>query len=273
MSVQGKNSTPSASHSVEGASTGLNVAVFDADVPAQLPPVFLIHGFASSIELNWIKSGWVAALNRAGRRVLSVDLPGHGQSTAPYDLDSYTPGKIRADLLQILTDQGVRPLQAGDLGSGVDLIGYSLGSRLAWEFGATQPELVRKMVLGGPNPRDPLAEFDLNAAQTFLNDGTPIADESTRWLLEMAQLIPSNDIFALLALIQAIKLEPFEPADAVPKMPILLVAGDLDERARSMDLLAQLNGKAEQYVIPGRTHNNAVTSREFKDAAIAFLAG
>ncbi|ALE06521.1 hydrolase [Arthrobacter sp. ERGS1:01] len=271
MAAQGKHSAPEAAHTIEGSLPGLNVAAFDPEQPANLPPVFLIHGFASSIELNWVKSGWVSALNRAGRRVLSVDLPGHGGSTSPIDLDSYTPGKIRADLLQILIDMGVRPLREGDPASGVDLIGYSLGSRLAWEFGATQPELVRKMVLGGPNPKDPLAEFDLAAAQDFLNDGTPIADESTAWLLGMAQLIPSNDIFALLALIQAIKMEPFDPTDAVPKMPILLVAGEHDERAKTMGQLAALNGRAEQHVIPGRTHNNAVTSRDFKDAAIAFL--
>ncbi|MGO4384869.1 alpha/beta fold hydrolase [Specibacter sp. RAF43] len=266
-----RHSTPGPSHTIEGTNAGLHVAVFDPDVPAELPPIFLIHGFASSIDLNWVKSGWVAALGRAGRRVISVDLPGHGESGAPYDLDSYTPGKIRADLLQILIDQGVRPLRDGDPSSGVDLIGYSLGSRLAWEFGATQPELVRKMVLGGPNPKDPLAEFDLAAAQNFLNDGTPIADASTAWLLDMAQIIPSNDIFALLSLIQAIKMEPFDPTDAVPRMPILLVAGEADERAKSMSVLAELHGRAEQHIIPGRTHNNAVTSRDFKDAAIAFL--
>lgn len=272
MSPLGKHSAPLPIHTIEGAFAGLNVAAFDTDTPALLPPVFLIHGFASSIELNWVKSGWVRALNNAGRRVLSVDLPGHGQSNAPYDLDSYTPGKIRADLLQVLIDQGVRPLRKDDPTSGVDLIGYSLGSRLAWEFGATQGELVRKMVLGGPNPQDPLAEFDLKAAQDFLNDGTPIADKSTAWLLEMAQLIPSNDIFALLALIQAIKMEPFNPSEAVPKMPILLVAGELDARAESMSVLARLSGQAEQHIVAGRTHNNTVTSREFKDAAIAFLA-
>lgn len=271
MSPHGKHASAVPTHMIEGALPGLNVAVFDPDTAAALPPVFLIHGFASSIELNWVKSGWVSALNRAGRRVLSVDLPGHGKSTSPYDIDSYTPGKIRADLLQILIDQGVRPLRADDPTSGVDLVGYSLGSRLAWEFGATQAELVRKMVLGGPNPEDPLADFDLVAAQNFLNDGTPIADASTVWLLDMAQQIPSNDIFALLALVQAIKMEPFDPTDAVPKMPILLVAGELDERAKSMALLAELSGQAQQHIIPGRTHNNAVTSRDFKEAAIAFL--
>lgn len=152
------------------------------------------------------------------------------------------------------------------------MVGYSLGSRLAWEFGATQPELVRKMVLGGPNPQDPLADFDLAAAQNFLNDGTPITDESTAWLLNMAQLVPSNDIFALMSLIQAVKMEPFDPTDAVPRMPILLVAGEHDDRAATMDRLAALCSDAATLVIPGRTHNNAVTSRDFKDAAIAFLA-
>lgn len=272
MTPPGKHKATMEHHTTEGVPAGLNSVVFEPDSPAALPPVFLIHGFASSIDLNWVKSGWVKALNNAGRRVISVDLPGHGHSAAPVDLDSYTPGKIRADLLQILIDEGVRPLTSADPTSGVDLIGYSLGARLAWEFGATQPELVRKMVLGGPNPDDPLADFDLRAAQDFLNDGTPIADESTAWLLNMAQVIPSNDIFALLALIQAVKMEPFDPTDAVPRMPVLLVAGDLDERARSMDRLAALSKNAQRVVIPGRNHSNTVTSREFKDAAIAFLA-
>lgn len=272
MVSPGKHTAALAPHNTEGASAGLHVVVFEPATPAPLPPVFLIHGFASSVELNWVKTGWVTALTRAGRRVVSVDLPGHGHSMAPYDLDSYTPGKIRADLLQILSDQGVQPLTDDDPATGVDLIGYSLGARLAWEFGATQAELVRKMVLGGPNPEDPLADFDLKAAQDFLNDGTPIADDSTAWLLNMAQVIPSNDIFALLALIQAVKMEPFDPTDAVPRMPILLVAGDLDERARSMSRLAELSPDAQQLVIAGRTHNNTVTSREFKEAAISFLA-
>ncbi len=258
-------------HSTEGSFAGLKTVVFEPVQAATLPPVLLIHGFASSTELNWVKTGWVKALNQAGRCVISVDLPGHGSSVSPYDLDSYTPGKIRADLLQVLVDHGVKPLTAADPSSGVDLLGYSLGSRLAWEFGATQPELVRRMVLGGPNPEDPLADFDLRAAQDFLNDGTPIADPSTAWLLSMAQLIPTNNIFALLSLIQAVKMEPFSPADAVPQMPVLLVAGELDERARSMSRLADLAQDVQQAVIAGRDHGNTVTSREFKDAAIAFL--
>lgn len=272
QSLEESRTQPATEHSTEGANAGLAVAVFEPTAPIDAPPVLLIHGFASSIELNWVNSGWVSTLTRVGRRVIAIDLPGHGGSASPYDLDSYTPGKIRADILQILIDQGVRPLSPADHTSGVDIIGYSLGARLAWEFGATQPELVHKMVLGGPNPQDPLASFDLVAAQNYLNDGTLIQDASTAWLLNMAQLVPSNNIFALLALIQAVKLEPFEPGDAVPKMPILLVAGELDERAKSMERLAQLSGRTHSVIIPGRTHESTVTSRLFKDAALEFLS-
>jgi pimeloyl-ACP methyl ester carboxylesterase len=264
------------SHTVEGTDPRLYVGLHEPEKDAGFRPVMLLHGFSSSSKLNWEDTGWLAALLSAGRSVIAVDLPGHGRSGSPEDLDSYTPSRIRADLLQIAFDAGVRPLRDGDPSSGLDLIGYSLGSRLAWEFGATQPEIVHRIVVGGPNTADPLAAFDLVAAQRYLADGTPIADESTAQLLRMAQVLPSNDIFALLSLVQAIKTEPFDPAEAVPHMPILLVAGENDERAVTMPDLAALGSKAgalvEQLVIPGRNHTSALTSRIFKQAAIEFLA-
>ncbi|XAS66043.1 alpha/beta fold hydrolase [Micrococcaceae bacterium Sec5.7] len=273
--MSGRHTGEQHSHTVEGTDPQLYVEVHEPAADAGLRPILLIHGFSSSTRLNWEETGWLTALLEAGRRVITVDLPGHGRSGAPEDLDSYAPSRIRADLLQIAFDAGVRPVRDGDPSSGLDVIGYSLGSRLAWEFGATQPELVHRLVLGGPNTADPLAAFDLVAAQRHLADGTPIPDESTAGLLKMAQLLPSNNIFALLSLIEAIKGEPFDPAEAVPHMPMLLVAGENDDRAASMPELAALGAKAgsmvEQLVLPARSHTNAVTSRAFKQGAIAFL--
>lgn len=274
--MSGRHSVGQHSHTVEGTDPQLHFETHVPDNDAGTRPVLLIHGFSSSSKLNWVDTGWVGALTEAGRCVITVDLPGHGLSGAPEDLDSYSPSRIRADLLQIAFDAGARPLLDGHPESGLDVIGYSLGSRLAWEFGATQPELVHRLVLGGPNIADPLAAFDLAAAQRYLADGTPVADESTAGLLRMAQLLPGNNIFALLTLIEAIKVEPYDPAEAVPHMPMLLVAGDKDERAASMPRLAELAANAgsmvEQVLIPGRSHNNAITSRAFKQAAIEFLA-
>jgi len=273
--MSGRHTGEQHSHTVEGTDPQLYVEVHDPTNDAGLRPILLIHGFSASSKLNWEDTGWIPALLEAGRRVITVDLPGHGRSGAPEDMDSYSPSRIRADLLQIAFDAGARPLRDGDPASGLDVVGYSLGSRLAWEFGATQPELVHRLVLGGPNMADPLAAFDLVAAQRYLADGTPIEDPSTAGLLSMAQALPSNNIFALLSLVEAIKLEPYDPAEAVPHMPVLLVAGENDERAASMPQLADLALKAgsmaEQLVLPGRTHTNAITSRAFKQAAIAFL--
>ena len=235
-------------------------------------PVLLLHGFASSSRLNWHDSGWVSALTAAGRTVLTVDLPGHGRSAAPGDLDAYRPSRIRADLLQLLMDAGVLPLDADNPESGVDLIGYSLGSRLAWEFGATQPELVRRMVLGGgPGTGDPLAAFDLAAARARLAGTGEVTDGNTSELLRMAALVPGNDLQALLSMVEAVQQEPFVPAEAVPAVPVLLVAGDLDTFAAGNPELAELSGQTELLRLPGRTHANAVTSRAFKQAAISFL--
>ncbi|WOC59597.1 alpha/beta fold hydrolase [Paenarthrobacter sp. AT5] len=274
--MTGRHTVEQQRHTVEGTDPGLFVEVHEPANDAGLRPVLLIHGFSSSSKLNWVDSGWIATLQGAGRRVITVDLPGHGRSHAPEDLDSYTPSRIRADLLQMVYDAGARPLQDGNPASGLDIIGYSLGSRLAWEFAATQPDLVHRVVLGGPSAADPLAAFDLAAAQRYLADGTPIQDESTAGLLKMAQLIPSNNLFAMLSLIEAVKGEPFDPAEAAPHMPLLLVAGEKDERAGTMPVLAEIAGKrgamVETLVVPGRTHTNVVTSRAFKEAAVEFLA-
>jgi pimeloyl-ACP methyl ester carboxylesterase len=241
------------------------------ETDAGLRPVLLLHGFASSSDMNWQSTGWIRALTEAGRRVIAVDLPGHGRSPAPDARDAYLPSRIRSGLLRLLTAAAVRPLADGDESSGLDIVGYSLGARLAWELGADAPEYVHRMVLGGPGAGDPLADFDLGGARAYLADGTPLSDPLSADLLRIATLVPSNDVAALFTLIEAIKLEPFRPEAAVPAMPLLLVAGDKDGLAVTAPRLAELSGRAELLLLPGRNHSNAVTSRAFKTAAVAFL--
>ena len=260
-------------HNVEGTDPQLFAELIEPGGSAKSArPVLLLHGFASSSQLNWHNSGWVSAITAAGRRVITVDLPGHGRSAAPTGLDAYRPSRIRADLLQLLMDAGVKPLAIDHPDAGVDVIGYSLGARLAWEFGATQPELVRRMVLGGgPGTGDPLAAFDLAAARATIGETGEVADETTAELLRMAALVPGNDLPVLLSMVEAIQDEPFIPAEAIPAMPLLLVAGDRDSFAAGNAELAELSGQAELLSLPGRTHANAVTSRAFKQAAVSFL--
>lgn len=258
---------------LDSTSPLLHSQVHEPDGGSVLRPVLALHGFASSAEMNWASTGWIGALTGAGRRVITVDLPGHGLSGSPEEREHYRPSRIREALLELLDESGVTPLVDADPASGVDVIGYSLGSRLAWEFGAAAPQLVHRMVLGGPGAGDPLADFDLEGARKFLSEGTPVPDPVSADLLKMAQIVPSNNLEALFTLIEAIKEEPFRPAESVPSMPLLLVAGDQDELAVSAPQLAELNGKADLLLLPGRRHANAVTSRAFKTAALEFLGG
>jgi pimeloyl-ACP methyl ester carboxylesterase len=57
------------------------------------------------------------------------------------------------------------------------------------------------------------------------------------------------------------------------RTPVLIVVGELDD---VVDGSAELAGKladCELLVLPGRNHMNAVPARQFKEAAIRFLAG
>ena len=43
-------------------------------------PILLVHGFASSKNVNWVYPTWVSELKKNGRRVIALDNRGHGDS-------------------------------------------------------------------------------------------------------------------------------------------------------------------------------------------------
>jgi pimeloyl-ACP methyl ester carboxylesterase len=236
-----------------------------APEPTSQRPVVLIHGFASNAQLNWQQTGWLDALARAGRHVLTVDLPGHGRSREITLPERYTPSAICNALASRLDEIP----GADDVG--VDLIGYSLGSRLAWDFAGTYPERVHVMVLGAPALDDPFQAIDIDEAAAYLHHATPMTSPVGEQLLAMAQRIPGNGAESLLRVIRGLKHAPFEPA-RLSGIPMLLVAGTNDELAATLPALAERAAHAEIKELPGRNHLNAVTARTFKTAAIDFLS-
>lgn len=97
-------------------------------------PMLLIHGYPLSGELF---AGNRAALARAGYRVITPDLRGFGQSTAPQD----NPGSIQAyaqDMLALMDHLGVKQAIIG---------GMSMGGPIAFEMYRQAPQRFRAMVL------------------------------------------------------------------------------------------------------------------------------
>lgn len=72
-----------------------------------------------------------------GRRVLAVDLPGHGGTEAPEDLDASASG-IAEWFFRLLVAEGL---------DSVDLLGHSMGGTVALYIALERPGLVRNLVL------------------------------------------------------------------------------------------------------------------------------
>ncbi|MDE3724103.1 alpha/beta fold hydrolase [Nocardiopsis sp. N85] len=220
--------------------------------PADAAPVLLLHGFGTNFGMNWQAAGWPQALGAEGLRVIGPDLRGHGASEKPTDDGSYLPERFVSDLLALLDELDI---------ARVDVVGYSMGSRLAWELALTRPERVRRLVLGGFGPVNAFEDADLSAP----GEGTTPFDHVYRTV----SALPGNDPAALAACARGQAGRPFR-ADPPVRVPTLLVAGAKDAIAAGAgELAATVEGAHVE--VPGRDHLNAVSSRVFKQAVIDFL--
>ena len=105
--------------------------------PRDGPTVLLLHGFGSSLH-TWDR--W-AALLEADRRVIRLDLPGFGLTGADPTGD-YSDLRAVALLDGLLDRLGVAQ---------ADVVGSSMGGRIAWRFAAERPARVRRLVLMAPD--------------------------------------------------------------------------------------------------------------------------
>lgn len=228
--------------------------------------VVLLHGFASSTQLNWVATGWINPLLDAGYNVLAFDLPGHGESGAPEKLEHYNRHALIGYINQLLTTAGV---------SRAHFLGYSFGSRLAWQYCVEHPERAITLILGGSSPKDRLALMKMAQVDEHLAHGSPIADPLTRSLMDIARRLPDR-LPALVKLIRAAQQWPYAPETEVPQLPVLGVTGEQDTIAQDSPVMIEVannNGFGNEFVwVPGRDHINVTSSRVFKNAVLEFMA-
>src|SRR5258705_2778978 len=108
-------------------------AVYGA--PVRTEPVVLVHGWGGSFRRTWQEPGWEALLNDAGRRVIGVDLLGHGTAPMPHEPEAY------ADLTTAVTSA------VGD--ERFDAVGFSLGAMTLLELACRAPERFGRLVVAG----------------------------------------------------------------------------------------------------------------------------
>ena len=128
------------------SSEGVDIAFIDVKPQGSdlNEPILLIHGFASSYRMNWVGPRWVDTLTQAGRRVIAFDNRGHGQSQKLHAPADYHFDLMIRDAANLLAHLGVER---------ADVMGYSMGARIASFLALEQPSLVRSLVLGGLGDR------------------------------------------------------------------------------------------------------------------------
>ncbi|WP_241981002.1 alpha/beta fold hydrolase [Cryobacterium sp. TMT2-23] len=228
------------------------------DVAPGERPILLVHGFASTAEITWAGTGWVRALQDAGRGVITPDLRGHGRSDKPHRGIDYVPRQLAADLVVVLDALGLDQ---------VDVVAYSMGARVAAALARLAPKRVRRMVLGGAGPVELFETWDTDAVRRFVADDT-LPTEPTIAAVFGSAFRAGADREALAACVLGVAGATLEvPAE----IPVLYVAGGADAIPTGVADLARARG-SEYRELPGRDHVNTLTSREFKRAALEFLA-
>src|SRR5699024_471256 len=139
------------------------------------PTVVLLHGFTASGEADFPHERWAAVLAEAGRSALVVDLPGHGQSPALPD-GGFSTSDALAAITAAITENTRGP---------VDLVGYSLGARLAWDLAGRKLVDVSRVVLGGLSAQEPFGAVDTEAAKAHFAGGPPPEDPLTAMMSQM----------------------------------------------------------------------------------------
>jgi len=244
-------------------------------------PVLLVHGFASNAQSNWAATGWLTDLQRAGMTTITVDLRGHGKSAKPHERRRYSLPILLADLANVLA---ALPPHLDSLPA-LDLIGYSMGGRLAAELAAAAsgsldgskslsrpsglPD-VRRLVIGGYDGRALFAGVNADDVTQALA-GNPGPDSAGRRIARFALAVRGNDLSALSAFVGGMAERPTSISAATIGVPSLVVVGERDEIADAAMPWAAGLPLGRRLVLPGRNHVSAVTSAVFRSAAVEFL--
>lgn len=97
-------------------------------------PLVLLHGFTGD-STTW--NSFIPAWGKHSKLIMP-DLIGHGKTDSPVDLKYYSIQSVASDLANLLDQLQVEK---------VDLLGYSMGGRLALTFAFLYPDRVRKLIL------------------------------------------------------------------------------------------------------------------------------
>jgi pimeloyl-ACP methyl ester carboxylesterase len=227
-------------------------------------PILLVHGFASTKNVNWVYPAWVSELKKNRRRVIALDLRGHGDSGKLYDRSQYSIEIMADDMLALMDHLNI---------ARVDMMGYSLGSRITALLARTQPQRLRSAILGGigigliegGGPGENVAEA-LEAPS--LDDVTDPVGRTFRAFADQTR----SDRSALAACLRGSRRLMTREEAASIAVPVLIAVGTTDEIAGSAEALGKIIPGSQVLNIPNRDHMRAVGDKVYKAGVLEFLS-
>src|SRR3954465_1136129 len=220
-------------------------------------PIVLVHGFASSKNVNWVYPTWVSELKKSGRRVIALDNRGHGESTKLYDPEHYHIPTMAGDVTGLLDHLAI---------DRCDIMGYSLGARMTAWLAYSQPERLRSAILGGigigliegGGPGENVAEGLWAASREEVPH--PLA-RPFRAFADQTR----SDRRALAACLRGSRRLMTREEAAAIDVPTLIAVGTTDEIAGSAQALGEIIGGSQVLDIPNRDHMRAVGDKVYKN--------
>jgi pimeloyl-ACP methyl ester carboxylesterase len=228
-------------------------------------PIILVHGFASSKNVNWVYPTWVSDLKKDGRRVIALDNRGHGDSAKLYDAAQYEIAIMADDVIALMDHLAI---------ARADVMGYSLGSRMTAVLAQKAPQRLRSAILGGigigliegGGPGENVAEA-LEAPS--LEDVTDPVGRTFRAFADQTR----SDRRALAACLRGSRrLMTREEAAGITGVPVLIAVGTADEIAGSAAALGEIIPGSQVLDIPNRDHMRAVGDKVYKSGVTDFLS-
>jgi len=216
-------------------------------------PVVLLHGAYHTIDLNWGKL--IPELSKT-RKVIALEMQGHGHT--PYSDRQLSRATLASDVEGLLDFLNIET---------VDIIGYSFGGSIAYQFAIQSAVRLRKLVIISAAYKSsgwlPEVTNNFKTMQPEFFSNTPlqaaydaVAPDKANWTKFLEQMIASART-------------PYDLGDdniAKITAPVLLISGDND----GMDKIAlikafQLLGgavtgdfgarlKSQLAIVPGQGH-------------------
>lgn len=214
------------------------------------PDVVLVHGWAGSFESTWQRPGIDLLIEEGGRRVIGVDLLGHGTAPKPHAPEAYSDLTVR--VREAITDPPV------------DAIGFSLGALTLLQLALATPTLFRRLVLAGIGSNVLASAPGTSSAERLEQYG--VARQFERYAS-----LADNDPQALSAVLERPIGAPItESALRALEIPVLVIIGDDDFLGPADEFVQHLPDG--QLVVLSRTDHFATVERfEFIEHSLRFL--